>query len=396
MGYSVVWHRNAGDIGDALWNACFPPPSERKWWYQALEGAGLEDQFTFFYGEIRRGTEAVGILPVFVMNVPMDLVAPPEVMVWIRRLGWLGRPLLFQRTLFIGNVAGEGSGLGIRRDAGLSLQEVLTTCHHATDQLRRQQRAKLIVWKDLTADAAQEVAGPLAGLGYFRIPSYPATAVKLKRTEGLEGYFKGLNSDYRYKLKKKMKASEKAGQLKVDVRRSPEVAELAEIWGLFWQTYERGGTKFEKFNPKVFDRFAAHPECHWLTLRTAEGRMVGFMLLTQENTGVWVNRFIGMDYAAPKDLFLYYRLFVEAVSVCCKAQGDNDIELLSGQTGYRAKVELGHELLAQDNFSRHRNPILHSIYAAVAKGISWATLDEDLKIRVQAHPDQDTGKAHWK
>src|SRR5262249_19890835 len=46
---SVSFKRSASDIDAALWEACFPPPLEGRWWYETLERSHLEDQFTFLY-----------------------------------------------------------------------------------------------------------------------------------------------------------------------------------------------------------------------------------------------------------------------------------------------------------------------------------------------------------
>lgn len=384
MAYRVEWKRRASEIDRSLWDACFRPPAERLWWYDALERGGMDDQFSFHYGLITDESRgAVGVLPAFVMDVPMDLVAPPAAMRALRALGPLGKPFLKQRTLFVGNVAGEGGTVGLVE--GVSLEAAAGDLHAALWSLRRQAGAKLVVWKDFLPEQTGELQRPLASLGYFEMPSYPATLLAIPPQPGEDAYLKSLSSDYRYKLRKKLKASRASAPLTAGQVRSPAPTELAEIWSLFWQTYEHGATKFERFTPKVFDHFAAHPGSHFVTLRrTDTNAMVAFMLLTEEGDH-WVNRFIGLDYAAPKELFLYYRLFVAALEFC---QGAPRPHLLSGQTGYRAKLELGHTLVPQSNFTRHRNPLMHAIYAKVARGITWSTLDPELDVFLKAHPEK--------
>ena len=58
---SVAFASSASDIDAALWESCFPPPLEGRWWYQTLEQSRLEDQFSFLYGVIERDGIAVGI-----------------------------------------------------------------------------------------------------------------------------------------------------------------------------------------------------------------------------------------------------------------------------------------------------------------------------------------------
>ena len=91
----------------------------------------------------------------------------------------------------------------------------------------------------------------------------------------------------------------------------------------------------------------------------------------------------------PKDWHLYFRLWEEAVGWASK---NGATELQSGQTGYGAKLDLGHRLVPLTNYCQHLNPIGHRIFAYIARRISWSTLDEDLKLYVQAHGEVQKGK----
>jgi hypothetical protein len=76
--YEVEFLETASQIPNDLWDACFQPPAEGRWWYEALDQSGIDDQFTFFYGLIKSLGCPVGIAPIFVMDVPVDQVAPQE------------------------------------------------------------------------------------------------------------------------------------------------------------------------------------------------------------------------------------------------------------------------------------------------------------------------------
>jgi hypothetical protein len=112
--------------------------------------------------------------------------------------------------------------------------------------------------------------------------------------------------------------------------------------------------------------------------------MVAFMLCFAV-AGRTINKFIGIDYDRPKDWFLYFRLW-DAVVDLALAQGATSIQ--SGQTGYSAKIEIGHDLEPLTNYVRHRNPLVHWIYRTVARTVNWDTLDDDLAVFLKAHPDQ--------
>ena len=120
---------------------------------------------------------------------------------------------------------------------------------------------------------------------------------------------------------------------------------------------------------------AALPQAFFLTLReAATGDLVAFML-SFDMGGRIINKYIGLDYTRPKEWSLYFRLW-EAALDWSLARGASAIQ--SGQTGYAPKMEMGHRLVPLSNYCRHQNRIIHRLYAAVAKGIAWKTLDAAL------------------
>jgi predicted N-acyltransferase len=160
---------------------------------------------------------------------------------------------------------------------------------------------------------------------------------------------------------------------------------MDQIFSLFWQTYEKGGTKFERLNRKFFDLLAAETNSHFVILREqSNGKIVAFMLCFSLGDHM-INKFIGIDYKKPKEWFLYFKLWEAAVDWAAK-NGANAIQ--SGQTGYAPKIELGNQLVPLTNYCAHINPVINWIYAKVAKTINWDTLDADLAIYLKAYPDE--------
>jgi hypothetical protein len=98
----------------------------------------------------------------------------------------------------------------------------------------------------------------------------------------------------------------------------------------------------------------------------------------------FVNKFVGFDYQRPRDWLLYFRLWDAAVE---RALELGATVVQSGQTGYGPKIDLGHRLLPLTNFVAHRNPLIHRLYAAVARRIDWETLDPTLALALLAHPE---------
>ena len=96
-----------------------------------------------------------------------------------------------------------------------------------------------------------------------------------------------------------------------------------------------------------------------------------------------VNKFIGLDYSRAGQTYLYFRLFEAALGF---AHATGARELQSGQTGYRAKLDLGHTLVPLFNLVRHKNPLSHAIYRAIGGRVTWSSLDADLAVFLRAHP----------
>lgn len=370
---SVGFLSRAGEIDAALWETCFPPPLEGRWWYETLERSRLEDQFRFLYAVIRKGDAPVGIAPLFVMNFPVSLVAPDALKPLLPLIGSLAHP----KTLFVGSpCADEGTvGLvpGVDRPAALhALQDALLAKARELD-------ASLLVWKDIPSATAAEVAA-LGGM--FRVESFPGTLVELGADKA--AYLASLKGSRRHNLRKKIRRSESQFSARADVLQKPEARALDEIFALFMQTYERSTTHFERLNREFFAHIAEVPCARFVTVREDKSdAMVAFMLCF-ELAPKLINKFVGMDYRRPGEWQLHFRLW-DAVVDYASSRGLTSIQ--SGQTGYAAKIETGHRLVPLANFCRHRNPLVHRLAATAARRIDWASLDDDLARHVRAHPE---------
>lgn len=378
----VEWVDSATKISGELWETCFAEPFEGRWWYLALEQAELQDQFAFTYGVVytEEQDEPIAIAPAFVMNVPISLVVPPFLLPTIQLLGKVMPSLLYQRTFFIGSPCSDEGRVGMID--GIDAQAVLEAVNQAMQVYAREIKAPMRVWKDFSNQHQHAFSALLKKAGLFRLISFPGAEVKLAGKDS-DGYLGSLKASRRNKLKKKLKQAAQA-PIDVEVMQRPSIEVMDEIFPLFWQTYEKGDTKFERLNRKFFDLITQYEHAYYVILRLRDTRkIVSFMLCFRVGDQV-INKFIGIDYKQPKEWFLYFRLWEAAVqwsySVGAKA-------IQSGQTGYAPKIELGNEMVALTNYCRHQNPIVHWVYAGVAKTVNWHTLDKDLAIYAKAYPE---------
>jgi uncharacterized protein len=225
--------------------------------------------------------------------------------------------------------------------------------------------------------------------GLFKVVSYPGTGVPLADAK-MDTYYKNLSLKKRHNLRKKLKRSKERLAINVEVVQHPSGEILDHVFALFWQTYERGKTKFERLNRRFFELIAQANNAWFILLRDREtGRLVAFKLCFKLGPKV-INKFIGLDYEIAENTYLYFRLWEAAVEW---ALANGATEIQSGQTSYAAKLEVGHSLIPLTNYCKHRNRIIHRIYAEIAKGICWSTIDDDLKIYLTAHPGADRSQS---
>jgi Peptidogalycan biosysnthesis/recognition len=314
-----------------------------------------------------------------VMNVPMRLVLPPALLQLANLVGRVFPSALYQRTLFIGSPCSDEGRVGVVANANCT--EVLDCVNQTMALQAKKIKASMRVWKDFPEDYAQDFAAFKSNL--FPLVSFPGTVVVLPEASKAS-YLATLKSSRRSKLNKKLRIAAEA-PVEVEVLQQPDAKTLDEIFNLFWQTYEKGTTKFERLNRRFFDLIAQEKHVHFIVLKARDsGEIVAFMLCFALGEHA-INKFIGIDYHQPKEWFLYFKLWEAAIDWAAVQQAKS---LQSGQTGYAPKIELGHELVPLTNYCAHKNAIIHWVYAKVAKTINWDTLDENLATYLQAYPEQ--------
>jgi hypothetical protein len=353
---------------------------EGRWWYAALERCGIEDQFKFAYAVIERvGGEAIGIAPTFLMDVPLDIIAPEQIAGLVRVAGKFVRFLRYQRTLFVGSPCSDEGTVGLV--PGVTLSDVAGPLQDALNDRARQAKASMIVWKDFTDTDVAALGALIESHGLFRVTSYPGTRLSPLPGGGFGAYVKSLKGSHRHNLKKKLRRGKEVLPTESSVIQNPDAQTIDEIFALFWQTYLKGKTKFEKLNRRFFELIAGEPASHFLLIRRKDNNKLAAFMLCFECGPRVINKFIGIDYAI-EDAFLYFQLWEAAVDWASR-RGFGEFQ--SGQTGYRAKLDVGHALVPLTNFCRHRNRFVHKVFAWQARSITWETIDGDLKVYLARH-----------
>jgi hypothetical protein len=369
----VEWRARAADIAPELWERCFPPPLEGRWIYEPLESGCEAGQFDFAYGVVRRGEEVLAIVPSFTTSLPVSLVAPELVDRLLRLGGPLLRPLRFPRVLFIGSPCADEGGLGLA--PGADGDEVAVAVQVAAWERAKALRCVMMTWKDVPERDAAALRALARRAGLVEAASYPGTLID-PLPDSFEAYLARLSVKQRHNLRRKLRLSRESIALEGEVVIGPDEALVDDIWRLFSNTYAKSDIRFERLTRAFWAAMARHPDSRFIVLRRRDtGRVVAFMLAVLRGRRA-INKFLGIDYGEGPKAYLYFRLWEEFVRFASGAGADS---AQSGQTSYRAKLDLGHALVPLANFFRYRNPLVHKIAAEVAKRISWASLDQDLK-----------------
>lgn len=370
-------------IPGGLWDACFPPFIEGRWWYRLLEHSGLERQFEIFYALIRLNDRPVGVAPMFTMDLSLDFVVPPAARPFLVPIAKAFPSLARPRILFIGSPCSDEGAVGHLAEADRA--SVLDCIQDAADREARARNAAMVIWKDFSPSWRADLDRLAGRRGLFAMTSFPGAVVRVP-TSRKGDYFAAMRAPRRYNLRRKLRRSEQAFNADVEVVHRPDEATLDRICALFAQTRARATTTFEELDRRFFEAAAEENVSHFILLREkATHEIVAFMLCFDLGDSV-INKYIGLDYNRPREWFLFFRLFDIALDWAL-ARGARAMQ--SGQTGYSAKLEQGHELVPLMLYGRHRNALWHRVCSLIVRHIHWGTLDEDLAEYVRAHPRID-------
>jgi hypothetical protein len=376
----VTFVERVEEIGDTVWQECFPLSLEGRFWYHTLETCGLEDQFGFHYALLSAGGRPVGIAPCFLHDVPISLVAPLAAALVLQGLAKIFPRVGYQRTFFVGSPCADEGTIGLV--PGVGLAEVIGELRGAVLARARELQAPMVVFKDFAEADLPVLTGET---GFCPTLSYPGAVVRLPPS-GKEAYYRSLAHKQRHNLFKKLRQSRALIALETTMVERPSDRVLAEIFDLFKQTYEKGRTKFERLGLRFFAEIREQPTARFILQREQKsGALVAFMLVFVLGDRM-INKFIGLDYRRAGRSYLYFRLFDAALDF---AYASGARELQSGQTGYSAKLDLGHRLVPLFNVFRHENPLVHAVFRAVGRRVTWRSLDGDLAVWLRAHPEGD-------
>src|SRR5256886_5094371 len=182
----------------------------------------------------------------------------------IEGLGRMFPSLFFPRSLFVGSPCADEGTVGMLR--GVDSRSALLALQQALETQARVLGAALLVWKDFPASRAADLEWLAKERRLFRVASFPGTIVELP-VRSKDAYFAALKGSRRHALRKKLRRSAARVDIRVEIVQGPDGRTLDALFGLFWQTYQKATTRFEKLNRKFFEVVAPRPPAPFILLR---------------------------------------------------------------------------------------------------------------------------------
>ena len=330
------------DVEQELWEAGFGGQAKDGRFYHLAEDCLLE-QFGFRYLVMRNArTGEAALQPALVVDQDGAAGLPKRVRTVVGALRRVYPRLLKMKLLMVGCAAGEGT-------LGSTEPWALRALHEALPHLARSAGAAVIVMKDVPAEY-REALGPVFENDYRRVPGLPAATLELGGYGSFEDYLGNrVGKVFRKNLRRKFRKLDAAPPITMEViADATEVGE--ELFGLYWQTFERSDFQFEVLSQEFFERLGRDmPEKARFFIWRQEGRIIAFNVCLVHD-GVIYDLDLGMDYAVALDLHLYFVTWRDIVQWSIE-QGLRMYH--TGPLNYDPKLHLKLTLAPQDLYARH-------------------------------------------
>jgi len=351
------------DISPPVWNNLFGERLIESYGYQkTLEEDGTQE-FSFGYLTGERNNRIVFILPFFIMDFSIAMLMPGM-------LHKIARPIerwLRMKILFPGSPTTEGFSMGLAPDED---SEVILD--KAVEELRKfckTEKVLGIAFYNLSPENST-LANYLKRKKYIRMATLPTTAIDIKYSS-LEEYIRGLGKNTRKDLKKKLRCSQELVSLKTE--ELTDVSDIIDdVYRLYLNNLNDADVHFETLTKNFFLNICRNmPGVARYFITYDKGKIVAFNLCLIKDV-VFIDKFIGFDYAVAHQYHLYHTTFCHNIDWCIK----NGLQLYKpGFSDYHPKMRLGARLIPLDIYGQAFNPILNLILKIIRPLIEPKNMD---------------------
>jgi predicted N-acyltransferase len=364
------------DIAPAAWDACLPGEAEAYDYYSACDAVAAESGIGLRMAAAcaEDGGEVVAVAPFFRLNYRLDTPLQGKLRSFGDALFRRMPGLVTLKVLCIGSPYAERCHLGFSPtlDAAgrLAAFQALAA---AMERQAAEEKAHLVVWKDLAPAEEESFGGSLKQAGFARLGSLPIALLDLPFADEA-AYLASLSAATRKDIKRKLSKA-----VEVRIAFHTDIAGLEpRIDALYEATRAQSGLDYgelEVLPPGYFGAVSrALGERAVFVLYWIGEELAAFNLLLVESDRV-IDKFLGMRYPLAREHNLYAVSWMANVRFCLE-RGIGKLQ--SGQTAYASKLRFGSRLVPSTLHVRHRRAPLQWALRSLSPWLGFERFDPDL------------------
>lgn len=319
---------------------------------EAIEKSQIND-CQFFYPVVYDGNKIVAHTCVYFITTELDTFAQGLLKKAIILFRNFYKNFLILRSLECGTPVALGTTISYRED--IDKATALELICKEIEQLAKQLNIKVILFRDFYNDELV-LYDHLLKFGYSRIHNLPGTKIEIK-WKSFDEYLSAMRKRYRKEISLRRKKFSRDG-ITVEILKdfSNHGKDLERLW---MKVYEQATEYKRERLPSAFfeniNKYLRNKSS--LLLVKKDGTPIAFSLLLFDRETL-VPLFCGLDYTYNEEYCVYFNLFYKIIEIGIE-EGMKDIDL--GITTLEPKKEVGAEVVTQNMYMKHLNPLLNRI-----------------------------------
>jgi hypothetical protein len=345
-------------ICDTVWQDSYGRYCKDDRYYQVCETALKQDNFDYRYLLLKDSAGRVQALqPFFFTDQDLTAGLSASLRGWVSAVRGTFPNFLSMKMLMVGCTAGEGQ-LGMPEGGA---PESVPALLEALRIYGRKEKAAIITFKDFPSEH-RAVLDASAKSGYVRMPSFPATILKLDGFADAEDYIaRKLGKSMRKNLRRKFRKESEAG-LTMEVTNDVSAC-IDELHPLYLQVLARSNFRFEELTREYFVMLGrTMPERARFFIWRQNGKAVAFSACMVHDGKLYDN-YLGLDYAVALDLHLYFVTIRDLIGWGIKQKLQY---YYSTPLNYDAKLHLRFDLAPLDLYVRHLSDWVNPFFRRIA------------------------------
>lgn len=230
------------------------------------------------------------------------------------------------------------AGSNIRVSPGLDRTEVVCALNKAVEQIARERKTWLVIYKELDEKEATLIA-PLASADFVRANSLPMNRI-INRFDNFATMLSEMRSHYRYKISRSRKKFANSGLTLTRTTGPTEIEHLytPDLHAMYESVTLRADHRLEVLPREFFLELIARFPNEVVLTTIHQGERVLAFAWSIRHGGTYRNLFVGIDYEMNEETDAYFNLIVEDIASALERPVD---EVYVGQSADDFKSRLG-------------------------------------------------------